>query len=373
MTEERPVEVLIVGAGNIGRVYGYHLFKGGAKVHFYVREHNKQNLSNNPLVMHGLSSVIRWCNKTSTIKFSDYTVTTDTDIANGNAPNLPEHLDYVIFSVPSHHLGEGNWLKTLVTFINNKYQKNVYYTSPIPDETNMERYLDMGVEKSQLIAGQTNVSSYFAPLADQKYEPRSKEILEKDNEEKNPNKVTIFIPFFSEVVGNLTEEAKEATDKYVKILNKGGLKTVNIGKDTEYGINAILLVPILAGFSMYNWNFYDVGRDLKTMSLITASLRETSSIILKKTKDQNNSMIKAISFVPSILFASFLILFHFISLYIFSLDFEAFCNAHFNVKLGEQTDYWNNILSNDAEKYGIDISNLKKLMKQYKESSKKNE
>jgi len=172
--------------------------------------------------MHGLSSVIRLCNKTSTEKFSDYTVTTDKDISNGNAPNLPEHLDYVIFTVPAHRLSEGDWLKTLITFINDKYQKNVYYTSPIPDETGMERLLNMGIDKSQLIAGQTNVCSYFAPLADQKYEPRSKDIIEKDNEEKNPNKVIVFCPTIPDIVGNLTEEAKEAADKYVNILNKGG-------------------------------------------------------------------------------------------------------------------------------------------------------
>ncbi|KAL6617065.1 hypothetical protein U3516DRAFT_590883 [Neocallimastix sp. 'constans'] len=373
MAEENQTEVLIIGAGNIGRVYGYHLFKGGAKIHYYVREHNKQNLINYPLIMHGLSSVIRLCNKTSTEKFSDYTVTTDKDISNGNAPNLPEHLDYVIFTVPAHRLSEGDWLKTLITFINDKYQKNVYYTSPIPDETGMERLLNMGIDKSQLIAGQTNVCSYFAPLADQKYEPRSKDIIEKDNEEKNPNKVIVFCPTIPDIVGNLTEEAKEAADKYVNILNKGGLKTINIKKDTEYGINALLAAPLFTCFAMFNWNFYNIGRNLDTMSLMTASLCEVSSIIMKKTNNQCNFLVKIVPFIPTLLFASVLILIHFISLYVCSFDIEAFCNAHFKVKLGEQTDYWNNIINSEAEKYDVDITNFKKLIKQYKETSKKDE
>ncbi|ORY37158.1 hypothetical protein LY90DRAFT_511349 [Neocallimastix californiae] len=346
MAEENQTEVLIIGAGNIGRVYGYHLFKGGAKIHYYVREHNKQNLINYPLIMHGLSSVIRLCNKTSTEKFSDYTVTTDKDISNGNAPNLPEHLDYVIFTVPAHRLSEGDWLKTLITFINDKYQKNVYYTSPIPDETGMERLLNM--DKCLFL-----LCSFSGP----KYEPRSKDIIEKDNEEKNPNKVIVFCPTIPDIVGNLTEEAKEAADKYVNILNKGGLKTINIKKDTEYGINALLAAPLFTCFAMFNWNFYNIGRNLDTMSLMTASLCEVS--------------IKIVPFIPTLLFASVLILIHFISLYVCSFDIEAFCNAHFKVKLGEQTDYWNNIINSEAEKYDVDITNFKKLIKQYKETSKK--
>ncbi|OUM59151.1 hypothetical protein PIROE2DRAFT_15409 [Piromyces sp. E2] len=208
-------------------VYGYHLFKAGAKIHFYVREHNKQNLTNYPLRMHRLTSVFRILNKSKTEKFSDYTITTDTDVANDNAPNLPEQLDYVIFAVPSHHFDEGNWLKTLISFLDKKYQKNVYYTSPIPDHTGMQRIVDMGIDKTQIITGQTNICSYFAPLATQKFEPRGKEAAKKDAEEENPNKVIVYCATLPEVFGELTEEAKDATNELVGLLNKGGTFKLN--------------------------------------------------------------------------------------------------------------------------------------------------
>ena len=32
-----PLRVLLVGAGAVGQVYGYHLQKGGAQVAFFVR------------------------------------------------------------------------------------------------------------------------------------------------------------------------------------------------------------------------------------------------------------------------------------------------------------------------------------------------
>jgi len=373
MSEERQIEVLIVGAGNIGRVYGYHLFKGGAKIHYYVREHHKQNLTNYPLRMHRLSSLIRWCNKSTTEKFSDYSIITDTDISSGNTSNLPEHLDYVIFTVPAHRLDEGDWLINLVTFLNYKYKNEVYYTSPAPDETGMQRLVDFGIQKSQLISAQTNVCSYYAPLADQKIEPRGKEGAKKDDEEDNPNKVIVYCPTVPESVGELTTDGIDAANKLVKILNKGGLKTLNIGKDTQYGLFGLLATPAFAGFAIYDWNFLDAGKDLALMALMMAALCETANIIMKKTKNQCSFIVKAIPFIPSLCFAFAVIFAHFVSTYIFTFDFEAFCNAHFNVKLGEQTDYWTRIITKDAETYGVNIMNFKKLIAKYEEITKKDE
>jgi len=371
MTEERQTEVLIIGCGNIGRVYGYHLFKGGAKVHYYVREHNKENLTKYPLRLHRLSSIIRYCNKSSTEKFSDYTVTTDTDIANGNAPNLPEQLDYVIFAVPANRLNEGDWLKTLITFLNNKYQKNVYYACPIPDETSMQRIVDMGIDKTQLISGQTNTCSYFAPLATQRFEARGEETAKKDAEENNPNKVIVYCTNGPELLGDLTEEAKDATNKLVSILNKGGLSTSNISKDTQYGLTLYVGIPVFAAFAMYDWNFLNASKDIVTMTTLTGALSETSQIVMKKTNNQCGLLIKAIPFIPTFLFCFGLLVIHFMSAYVLSFDMEAFLNAHFNVKLHEQTDYGIDVVNSEAEKYNVDIKNFQSLIKKYKESTKK--
>ncbi|ORX49724.1 hypothetical protein BCR36DRAFT_412690 [Piromyces finnis] len=371
--EERQPEILVVGAGNIGRVYGYHLFKAGAKIHFYIREHNKQNLTKYPLRIHRLTSAFRFLNKSTTEKFSDYTITTDTDVASGNTPNLPEQLDYVVFAVPCNRLGEGDWLKTLISYLNNKYQKNVYYTSPIPDETSMQRIIDMGVDKSQIISGQTNICSYFAPLENQKFEPRGEECAKKDKEEDNLNKVIVYCTTIPEVYGKLTEEAKEATNAFINLLNKGGINAVNIDKDTQYGIICVMAAPFLAVCSMYNWDLFNLGRDINTVTLLTTALCETSQTVMKKTDNKCSFLVKAIPFVPSLLFSSILIFVHFISLYICSFDIEAFCHAHFKVKLGEQTDYFASVVRSDAEKYNVDITHFNKIMDNYHSFEKKSE
>jgi len=371
MSEERQIEVLIVGAGNIGRVYGYHISKAGAKVHFYVREHNRQNLTNYPLRVHRLSSMIRWLNNSKTEKFSDYTVTTDEDIAKGVAPNLPEQLDYVIFAVPANRLAEGDWLKNLITFLNNKYQKNVYYTSPIPDETEMQRIIDMGIDKTQLISAQTNTCSYFAPLANQKIEPRG-EAAKKEDEEDNPNKVIVYCNTGPETFGQFTEEAKDATDDLVELLNKGDLPAQNIGKETQYGTFGLFITPIFVGFSMYNWNFYNAGRDINTMTYVIAALCETAQIVMKKTNNNCSPVIKMIPFVPTLLFCSILIFLHFVATNVITFDMETFLNAHFKLKLGEQTDYLTEVVKKEGEKYEVSLTNLNKVVNKYNEIVKKN-
>jgi len=178
--------------------------------------------------MHQLTSSVRWNNKSVTEKFSDFNVITDKDIASGNAPNLPEHLDYVVIAIPPNRLDEGDWLKTLVTFLNNKYSKNIYYTSPAPDLSGMQRYMDLGIDKSHLISGQIGCDSFYVPIPNQKFEARPLDIAKKDDEEENPNGVIVYCQSGKETFGELTKEAKEATDNLVSILNNGGKTSHNI-------------------------------------------------------------------------------------------------------------------------------------------------
>jgi len=134
-----------------------------------------------------------------------------------------------------------------------------------------------------------------------------------------------------------------------------------------------MAAPFLATCSIYDWNFFNIGRDMNTMTLLSAALCEASQTVMKKTDNKCGFIVKIIPFIPSLLLASFFIFAHFLSLYICSFDIEAFCNAHFKVKLGDQTDYFASIVRNDAEKYNIDISHFNKVMDKYHSSIKKSE
>jgi len=374
MAEKIKSEVLIVGAGNIGRVYGYHLFKGGAKVHYYIREHNKQNFINYPLRMHQLTSSVRWFNHSRTEKFSDYSVVTDTEIANGSDSNLPEKLDYVIFTVPAHRLGEGEWFKNLVTILNNKYKKNIYYSSPAPDITNMKRFMDMGIDKSQLISGQIGCDCYFAPLKNQRFEARGIENAKKDDEEDNPNPVVVYCQSGKETFGELSKETKEATDNLVSILNNGGLNAQNINKDTEYGMRFPMMLPVFMSYTIYDWNFFEVAKHFRIMTLATGSLREIAKIIRKKTNDQCGFSVKAMSYLPTLRLSSvfFFPVFSFLHLFatrVSSMDIEAMGNENYNGKSKDQTDFLIDYLQKDGIKYNVNMSNFNKLVEKYRSRS----
>ncbi|ORX49726.1 hypothetical protein BCR36DRAFT_370734 [Piromyces finnis] len=371
MADNKVKQVLIVGAGSIGRVYGYHLFKGGAKVHYYVREHHKQNLTNYPLRMHELTSSMRWFNKSTTKKFSEYTVTTDTEVASGNAPNLPDHLDYAIFAVPAYLLGQGDWLKTLVNFLNNKYSNQVYYNSPVPDETCMQRFMDLGVDKTKLISGQIGCNSFFAPLVNQKFDPRGVENAKKEDQEDNPNKVVIYNKSAAESFGELSKEAKEATDALVSILNKGGLKSKNVGGNTEYGYFCTAATPIFMGLTMHNWKLAQTASDYKNMSLVHASVCEVIKVIKKKTNNKCGFAVKSLAYLPTFMLVILYYINYLNSAYLCSYDIEAFGNAHFNTKLGGQTDHLIELITHEAQQYSVDITHFKKLIEDYKLSQKK--
>jgi len=374
--EARKPEILIVGAGSIGRVYGYHFNKGGANVHYYVREHNKVNLINYPLRMHKLTSSLRWFNKSHTEKFSDYTVTTDTEIANNNAPNLPKQIDYAIFTLPAHQ-SKGEWFNNLVDFLNKKYQKNIYYSSPAPDVTGMQRFIDKGIDKTQLISGQIASDCFYAPLANQKFEARGEENAKKDDEEDNPNQVIVYCQSGKECFGELSKEAKIATDRLVDILNRGGLCAQNIGRDTEYGIRFPIMLPLFIGYTIYNWNFYELSKHFTIMTLVTGSIREISTVISKKLGKNCNSSIKLMTYIPTlristICFAPFFLFLHFFATRLSSFDIETLGNNNYNGKLRDQTDFLINFIKEDAKKYNIEMINFDKLIEKYRVSQKKN-
>lgn len=93
----------------------------------------------------------------------------------------------------------------------------------------MQRFIDEGIDKTQLISGQIASDCYMAPLANQKFEARGEENAKKDDEEDNPNKVVVYCQSGKECFGGLSDEANEATDKLVNVLNQGGIyKCINI-------------------------------------------------------------------------------------------------------------------------------------------------
>lgn len=371
MTEEKKIEVLIVGAGTIGQIYGYHLQKSGANVHFYIREHNKEKMTKYPLRIHKLSSVFRWLNKSKTEEWSNYDLITDTDIANNN-DTLPDNIDYVIFAVPADKFNQGEWLPKLINLLNKKENsKKIMYVTPIPDESGLTRLTDLGITNSQLISAQINSVCYFAPLVDQSYEPRDAEMVKKDDESENPNKVVVCSQVGPELFGSFTEEAKNPTDQLITLLKKSDFLCGNVQKKLLYGVYAIVLMPLFMIATLCNWNFLTIAKNYSLMVITNASISEICLIQMKKFKEINKTMFYLLIYTPTIFLSLGVLVAHFLSVYVCSFDIEAFCKTHFGIKLTTQTEYWIDLVKSDSKKYEVDITNLEKLVGKYNEFTKK--
>lgn len=158
---------------------------------------------------------------------------------------------------------------------------------------------------------------------------------------------------------------------------KIGLKAQNIGKDTEYGISFPIMLPVFMSYTIYGWNFFEVAKHFRIMTLATGSLREISKIIRKNTNDQCSFSIKAMSYLPTLRITSFIFFpvfsfAHFFATRMSSYDVESLGKANYNGKLRDQTNFLINYLRKDAEKHSIKMPNFDKLVEKYRNSQKDN-
>lgn len=367
MSEISIPEVLIVGAGSIGQVYGYHLNKAGANVHFYVREHNKEKLTSNPLRIHRLSSVLRMLNKSTTESWTNYTVHTDTEVNEG-VDTLPETLTYVIFAVPADKFNTGDWLEKLLNLTKKRPGKIMYITS-LPDESCTVRLTSLGIEKSQIITTQIGMCSYFAPLANQCIEARGKEIAEKDSKDSNPNKVVVYSQVSNEFFGNLVEESNEQTKEFVELMNKGGFTAKKLDGDLKYGLYGMIFMPLLMALAISKWSFWSLATNFKLLVLANASISEDALIQSKRFKDFKNSYL--FIYMPTFALSLSLMVMYALSKYICTFDIEAFCKVHFNDKLHTQTEYWAECIKKYSKEYDVDIRNFEELLDEYNKTPNK--
>ena len=141
------MNILIVGAGAVGKVYGRHLALGGAKVSFYVKDKYAE------AVKRGLTFYVLNDKKTrhTPLIWKDYGVFTTPNSAS------KEKWDYVILAMSSTALRSG-WIDEFLPAI-----KDASVLTLQPGMFDFE-YLSARMPKTRLIDGTINVVSYEAPL-----------------------------------------------------------------------------------------------------------------------------------------------------------------------------------------------------------------
>lgn len=234
-------KVLIIGAGAVGSVYGYHLHKGGAKVTFYVKQKYREAVAAG-MVLYPLKGP----EKGMTIHFDAYDVVTPVDDLTGR------NFDQVWICVSSPALMTG-WLDDLLPYVGEA--TILYMQAGLKDR----EYMEARVTPDRLCAGVIQMISWQAPLETEEYDPPG-------------------IAYWWPKGKNPFSGARGRVDEIVRLLNDGGWAS-SIVDDAQQKtmFMSCIMMPYMAGLEVSGWKFKDFGK--KGAALASAASREARAII----------------------------------------------------------------------------------------------
>jgi 2-dehydropantoate 2-reductase len=143
------VRALVVGAGAVGQVYGYHLARGAAEVSFLVKPSHAAEVAGG-LTLYPLNRSRR--RRTEPVGFTDFRVLTEVEAV------ARERWDQVYLTMSSTALRAGGWFAALAAAVGSA---TVVLLQPGPDDRDFVRGR---VPDEQIVQGIITVVSYRAPL-----------------------------------------------------------------------------------------------------------------------------------------------------------------------------------------------------------------
>lgn len=234
-------KILIVGAGAVGAVYGYHLAKGGAKVTYYAKQKYRESLADG-MVLYPLKGP----EKGQMIRFTDYEVTTPIDDLTDRS------FDQLWICVSSPALMSG-WLDDLLPYLGEA--TILYMQAGLQDRA----YMEARVPPDRLCAGVIQMISWQAPLRTETYDPPG--IAYWWPKPKNP---------FSGGRGRIEE--------IVDTLNAGGwASTIVPDAQGKTMFMSCIMMPYMAGLEVSGWKFAKFGK--VGSKLASQAAREARTIV----------------------------------------------------------------------------------------------
>ena len=245
------MRVLLVGAGAVGQVYGWHFSKGGADVAFLVRSRHRETLlAGLPLYPHPHQK------HREPIVWSDFDVVTTDDEAAAWNP------DVVVLCTPSNALREP-WLPALVQTLSVNATW-LCLAAGLDDAELVKTHT--GAER--LLVGLIALISYPGPLAGE--------------ERREPGMVWWFPPLSSCPFAGPAVRLKPVMDA----LRAGGMPVAHkpaLQQNSAWP-NAILM-PFLVALELADWSF-DRLQQGAGMADAAASIQETTHIVAARLAQQ---------------------------------------------------------------------------------------
>lgn len=286
------MNILLVGAGAVGKVYGRHLALGGARVSFLVKEKYATAASTgfNFYVLNESK------NKDAAQSFQNFSIFTD-------AQSLKKQKwDYVVLCMASNSL-KGEWLDELLNAIG---AANVVSLQP---GLNDHDYLLTKIPAVRLIDGTIPIISYESPLA---------------GESRNIPGTAYWIP-----PGGTAAFSGEALprDALVEVFNRGGLKSKSVrNARKENLIAAPVLTLFIAALEKENWSLEKLfSGDLVRKACLAMPEAVAANALKAGVAKPATWMLKPLLFKSILSASKFLVPF----------DLETYLKVHFT-KVGEQ-------------------------------------
>lgn len=237
------MNVLIVGAGSVGQLYGFCLAQGGAEVDVYVREKYRQEALSG-YVLYDRNEGL----KTQLSFQPEEVLTVPADLKG-------RHYDAIIICVPSTGL-RGTWFEELIEFSD---QALIISLQPgLEDRSYVAEYAGQG----RVVTGLITSVSYPAPLPG----------------EEAPEPGTAF--WFPPLVKALFQGSDPRLSEVLEILSRGGLKSEAVSDlSTRAGFASGVLTPFIAGLESVGWSFQNLRSNKEVLRRICNAINEAHELL----------------------------------------------------------------------------------------------
>ncbi len=316
----KPPQVLVVGAGAVGQVFGRHLQLGGARVTFFVREKYLREVAQG-FTLYPLNRGLRAAPE----HFQGFdAVSTPGEVAR-------TRFEQVFLTVSSPAV-RGPWLPALVHAIGDA---TVVSLQPSPDDRTPVR--DAGVPGERLVSGLISLISYAAPLP---------------GETRFTSPGTAY--WFPPLMPSLFSGPRERTTAVVGALSRGGLPA-KIHPDVPRAVAfpTAIMMAYLTALEGAGWSLRAASRSGQ-LALGARGAREATAIVAR-TQGRPPLWARFLSW-PSILRLGL-----WFGERVCPFPLERYLEKHFT-KVGDQTRLLVSSMISSGKQAGLEVSALERLM-----------
>lgn len=300
------MNLLVVGAGAIGSVYGYLVSKSSGpspvKISYLVKPKYLRSLET------GITLYPWKGRKAELTEFRDYTVYDSLEAVKKKSDESP--FDFILITIPSDKLREGDWFENLLRSVGNakiwSLQPNFSDTGFI--EEKLKKISGEGAER-RLVSGGIPILSYLAPLPGETFAKSGYAFLIPPGAKAN---------WSSADPAAAKEAAQFFTDAGLPSKTSENIRAEGLFSES-------LLRCVVAGLEKSEWSFAKLLHGVN-LPLVTEGIREMTAIQAKllNTADPGNRWwgkagASRFAIQSALRIASFIIPF----------DFEAFLRVHF--------------------------------------------